>query len=97
MRLIVRPDAETDIASGHEWYEQQREGLGAEFLGEVSSAIEAIQVRPHSFPIIYGKLRRSLVHRFPYGIFFIAESNAIVVVATLHLARDPRWARARAK
>ena len=28
MRLVVRPDAESDIDSGYDRYEQQRDGLG---------------------------------------------------------------------
>jgi hypothetical protein len=41
LRLIVRPDAEADIAAGYDWYEEQREGLGREFVAEVSSTIAA--------------------------------------------------------
>ena len=95
MRLIIRSDAEADITSGRDWYEQQRDGLGTEFLEEISSTIAAVQLEPLRFPVVYRKLRRALVHRFPYGVFFIAGTDAIVVVAAIHLARDPRRVRGR--
>lgn len=41
MRLILRSDAETDIASRYEWYEHPREAPGAEFVEEISSTIDA--------------------------------------------------------
>lgn len=90
MQLIIRPDAEVDIAAGYDWYEHERDGLGAEFMEEISSIIAVIQSEPLRFPVIYGKLRRALVHRFPYGVFFISQTDAIVVVAAMHLARHPR-------
>lgn len=97
MRLIVRPDAEADIAAAYDWYEEQREGLGREFLAEVSVAIDALQSEPLRFPAILRTLRRALVHRFPYGVFFVARADTIVVVATMHLARNPRRVHRRAK
>jgi len=97
LRLIVRPDAEADIAAAYDWYEEQREGLGREFLEEVSVAIDAVQAEPLRFPAIFRTLRRALVHRFPYGIFFVARTEAIIVVAAMHLARNPRRIHRRAK
>jgi toxin ParE1/3/4 len=97
LRLIVRPDAEADIAAGYDWYEEQREGLGREFVEEVSTTITAVQAEPMRFPATFRKLRRALVHRFPYGVFFIARSDAIIVMAAMHLARDPRRVHRRAK
>jgi hypothetical protein len=41
LRLIIRPDAEADIAAAYDWYEEQREGLGKEFLEEISNTIAA--------------------------------------------------------
>ena len=65
MRLIVRPDAEADIAAAYDWYEEQREGLGREFLEEISVTIETVGADPKRFPAVFRTLRRALVHRFP--------------------------------
>jgi toxin ParE1/3/4 len=63
LRLIVRKDAEADIAAAYDWYEQQRVGLGTEFLQEVSATIEAVHSMPLRFPTTFRSLRRALVHR----------------------------------
>lgn len=96
MRLIVRRDAEADIAAGHGWYEEQREGLGAEFVEEISATIDAIEEEPLRFPKTFRDLRRALVRRFPYGVFFMVGPQTIVVVAVMHLARNPRRIHRRA-
>jgi hypothetical protein len=75
LHLIVRPDAEADIAAAHDWYEEQREGLGKEFVEEVSAAIAAVQSDPLRFPATFRTLRRALVHRFPYGVIFVARAT----------------------
>jgi plasmid stabilization system protein ParE len=97
LRLIVRPDAEVDIAAGYDWYEEQRDGLGREFLEEISNTIVAVHSEPLRFPATFRTLRRALVHRFPYGIFFVARASTVVVVAAMHLARDPRRVHRRAR
>lgn len=83
MRLIIRTDAEADIAQAHDWYERQRVGLGAEFLEEISATIEAVHSAPLRFPATFRALRRALVHRFPCAIFFVVRSDAVIVVAGL--------------
>lgn len=97
MRLIVRKDAEADIAAGYAWYEQRREGLGREFLEEITNTVASVHARPLRFPAVSRILRRATVHRFPYGIFFVVRADTISVVAAMRLARDPRRVHRRAK
>jgi plasmid stabilization system protein ParE len=41
-------------------------------------------------------MRRALLRRFPYGIFFEIERAEIMIYAVFHGARDPkRWRRRR--
>lgn len=42
MKLIVRPEAEADLLQAFSSYEDQRSGLGLEFLEEVSQCQQAI-------------------------------------------------------
>lgn len=97
MQLIIRPDAETDIAEGYEWYESQRPGLGAGFVAEVSAAIAAIQEMPLRFPLAVRRTHRAMLHRFPYGLFFVVNENCIIVVAVMRMTRNPRRIRHRAE
>lgn len=38
----------------------------------------------------YIELHRSLLRRFPYGVFFTADEQVVRVVACLHVRRDPK-------
>ena len=94
MRMHLRPEAETDIEEAARWYEQQRGGLGDEFLDEVSMTLAAISDNPRLYPVVHKDARRALIHRFPFGIYYRVEETAIIVIAIMHGSRHPkRWQR----
>jgi plasmid stabilization system protein ParE len=72
MRLILRPAAAADIEDAVSWYEQQRRGLGLEFLEAVDGALQAIAQNPRLASIVQRNTRRMLLSRFPYGIYYRA-------------------------
>lgn len=79
----------TDAAS---WYESQRLGLGHEFLDELVKALTRIADQPRSYPRVYKEVRRILMRRFPFGVYFLDESIRLIVIAVMHASRNPkRW------
>ena len=89
-RLVVRSAAEADIAQVALWYEQRAPGLGADFLRAVDVALAEIARMPERFPIVHQTCRRTLLRRFPYGVYFVPTAELISVVACMHARRDPR-------
>jgi plasmid stabilization system protein ParE len=96
-KLIVRSEAETDIAEAALWYEGQEAGLGEELLSEIRAAIFRAMENPKLHPQLrrQPEVRRILTKRFPYRVFYITRSNAIAVFAVLHAARHDRHWRKR--
>lgn len=91
-KLILRQEAERDLAEARKWYNEMVPGLGSDFLAVVERALESIQENPARFPIIHREVRRALLSRFPYGIFFFLEKERVVVLGVIHTARDPaKW------
>ncbi len=88
--LIVGPAAEADLQSAFEWYERQRRGLGLEFLIAIDDAYRAISQRPESFPLVLHRMRRAIINRFPYFVFYSADASLVTVHAVLHHKRHPR-------
>ncbi len=92
MKIILRTGAETDISEAYHWYEERVTGLGAEFFLALDSTLDSIQENPDRFPILYQGVRRALLQRFPYGVFFIHSREIISVLAVMHTARNPaKW------
>ncbi len=94
--LRVRPEAEQDMFEAALWYEGERAGLGARFLDSVRRVFLRIQEAPEQFPVVAEDIRRALVGRFPFGVFFFAESETSTVIAVTHLHRHPSsWEQRR--
>ena len=86
----LREEADGDLAAAASWYEQQRAGLGHEFLDEALSAFRLIAEQPLIYPITHRNTRRALMPRFPFGIYYRVERSHIVVLAVMHGSRHPR-------
>lgn len=90
MNLVIRPEAEADLAEAYAWYEVKKAGLGSQFNDSVQTALSFISEHPRAFPRVHRQVRRALIRRFPYAIFFTAKDEQVTVVAVLHARRDPR-------
>lgn len=88
--LILRPEAEAELAEAFDWYEAGAPGLGSEFLSCVDTAFDAILRNPRQFPAVHKIVRRALTRRFPYEVFFIEEQKRIVVLSVFHAKRNPK-------
>lgn len=96
LEVRLRPEAESDLTEAAIWYEEQLLGLGDQFLDEVLAMFSSVAETPLLYPVIHRNTRRALIHRFPFGIFYIVESNSIVVLAVMHGSRHPRRWKTRA-
>lgn len=95
-RLRLTPEAELDLDEAHLWYHRQAPRLAANFLARVDACLASMQRHPEAFAFVDPNMRRTLVRRFPYAIFYEVEATEIVVYAIFHGARDPRaWKRRR--
>jgi plasmid stabilization system protein ParE len=88
-RLIAEPRADRDIGAAFSWYENERPGLGGGFLDELRATYDRIVQGPMHHQELRAGIRRALVRRFPYAVYFAVEVDTIIVVAVLHASRDP--------
>ncbi len=94
--LSVRPRAERQTQNAVQWYEKESQGLGTAFLKVVEQALQSVVENPLRFPVVYRDVRRALLKRFPYGLFFRVGADRITVISVIHLSRDPiHWQRRR--
>lgn len=87
--LRVRPEAEIDALEAALWYEGERIGLGGEFLVAVREVFGHVANLPNRFPIVFDNVRRAMLRRFPFGVFFVVEEDEPTVIAIMHLHRAP--------
>ena len=93
-RLVSEPQADLDIEAVFGWYEKEQPGLGIEFLDELRATYDRIVAGPFKYQHLRSGIRRALLRRFPYAVYFAVEQTVIVVLTVLHASRDPaEWQR----
>jgi plasmid stabilization system protein ParE len=97
MLIRFTPDADADLAEARQWYAHQREDLDLEFMECIDDALSRIVRSPHLYPIVYRTLRRAVVRRFPFAVFYEVAADEIHVTAVFHSRRDPETWKSRVK
>lgn len=93
-QFVVRPLAEADVQAAFEWYEAKAPGLGHEFLRAVDACYATIERSPELYPVVYRSVRRALMRRFPYAVYYVLTTDAILIAACTHGRQHPRrWQR----
>ena len=95
MNIAFLPAAQDELDDAFSWYEEQAIGLGYAFLDELDQSLSLICSYPQIQPRVHKKLRRCLVNRFPYGIFYGIAEDSIIVVVVAHLKRKPAYWKSR--
>jgi plasmid stabilization system protein ParE len=58
------------------------------------ACLAAVGRNPQAFPVVHEQVRRALLRKFPYVLFYLVEAERIVVLACFHARRDPAdWLR----
>ena len=95
-RLVYRPEAFADVAEAFLWYQAQRAGLGWEFEAALHTTVTLLQQAPELGPVVHRSLRRILLSRFPYAIYYSLTEELLEIRAVLHTRRNPKRWRSRA-
>jgi hypothetical protein len=91
MKVRFLSVADRELADAFTWYEQAQDGLGDALIDEVDRTVHRIARYPESCQVAGDGLRRVLVNRFPYGLWYAVEQDTLVVYAVAHLHRRPRY------
>ena len=92
--VVARPQVEDDITDAAAWYENQRAGLGEEFIDELVTLFDALAINPllncRQHPT--KNIRWRYPKRFPYRVIYevIEDSKIVIIAAVVHAARNDR-------
>ena len=95
MRILILDEAERDLEEGRQFYEAQREGLGAYFLDTLFSDIDSLQLYAGLHRLFFGQYHRLLSKRFPFAVYYTRSEDTVFIHAVLDCRRRPSWIRKR--
>ena len=89
MRIVMLSQAEEDLDQIASYYRGQNERLSSEFEAAVRHTFEQIRFHPLAWAPLTRRIRRCLLHRFPYGIIYRVTEESILILAVVHNQRGP--------
>ena len=94
LRIVFRRAAKTEFEDAAVRYDEQRSGLGEEFIIEIEQAVARAAAAPERYPVVFGDIRRAVARRFPYSVYFRVRRDSMVIIAVFHGRRNPAvWQR----
>jgi toxin ParE1/3/4 len=103
VRIVLHKEARAEFRAATFWYDEQKPGLGEEFVAEVKAVLERISARREFFPLWPNlraskqSIRMAVLDRFPYLIAFQVQPNRVLILAIAHAKRRPLYWIARAR
>jgi plasmid stabilization system protein ParE len=94
--VVFLPEAQADLEDAFQWYESHRPGLGSDLLKSLDEAIDQIQANGSAFAKLHGDVRRVLVRRFLYAVYFRESNDQFLILAVFHARRNPKVWKHRA-
>lgn len=90
--MIIRytERALTEIDLGILWYEEQKRGLGSDFLDCVEVAVQNISLNPQIYQKRYSNFRGCPIRRFPFSIFYTIEDVEIIIHSVFDNRQNPQ-------
>lgn len=86
--IVIHTEARKELDSAIAYYETKTVGLGLDLLSEVEKVILKIQQNPNlGSPYKIAGIRRYVIQRFPYLIFYTELEKVIWIIAIAHSKR----------
>jgi len=89
-KYILSPFAELDLDTIHDWYSLHNDTVFGKFDKAFGDGLKLIASSPYQYPIIHKNIRRAVLKKFPYSIFYRITDERVIVLSVIHHKRSPR-------
>jgi toxin ParE1/3/4 len=79
--VVLRRKARAEFDAAFDWYKRRNAGLGSEFVESVQAVFDRISATPEMYATVYREVRKALVRRFPYSVYYRLRPDRVVVLA----------------
>lgn len=92
IRHRYHPEARAEYQAAVAWYRERSRDAARRLAEAVDGGLLGIRERPLAWPAWRGgPVRRRLLHKFPYSLFFTVNANEVVILAVAHHSRRPGY------
>ncbi len=87
--IVLRSEAEAEFDEAFDWYDGRGTGLGRAFAAAVQSVFNSISTQPLMHAVVLADIRKAVVRRYPYCVYYRPHQDRIEVLSVFHTSRDP--------
>jgi toxin ParE1/3/4 len=91
VKYSFHPEALQEYITAVSYYADTSPRLAESFIKAIETGIESILTYPEAWQIVEEDVRRHLINRFPFGIYYSIESDVIMIYAVMHMSRHPDY------
>ncbi len=96
-KIELSDEAENDFDNSYEYYADESEKVADNFYKQVNSGLETIAKNPQGFQRAFKNVRRYVMKKFPFVIYYRIENMIVQVIAIFHTSRNPKIWKERTK
>jgi toxin ParE1/3/4 len=93
--VTFHEDASAEYEAAFEWYHLRSEFAASRFADELNRAIGEISDAPSRWPETTRNVRKLLLRRFPFAVFYRNLPSGIQIIAVAHTRRKPGYWKSR--
>jgi len=95
MKHSFHPEALEEYLGAVSYYADISPQLAESFIKAVESGLDEIVTYPEAWQTVEEDVRRHLIRRFPYSIYYCIEGDLIMIYAVMHMSRHPDYWKSR--
>jgi toxin ParE1/3/4 len=88
-KIELSNEAEIDFDKSYEFYTLKSEKNSDNFYKSINSALNKICKSPSVNPKIYKEIRKLVLKKFPFVIYYQIDEMVIRIIAIFHTSRNP--------
>jgi toxin ParE1/3/4 len=93
--LIIKPIVFSDAEEAVLFYNKRVTGLGKRFYNSLLTALTQIQLSPFAYSYIKEPVRRLKIEKFPYKVFYIINTETVIIIGISHAKRSNAFVKRR--
>ena len=91
MRVKYLKLAKMEFDDTIKFYNTQQTNLGKYFQTDIKNSISRIKEFPYAYAETKHKVRRCVIHKFPYNILYSIRNDKILIIAIANQHRKPDY------
>ncbi len=87
--IELSEEAIEDFDNSYNFYYEDSFKVADTFFKQINISFEIIKQNPTSFPVVYKDVRKFVVKKFPFLVYYRITNSVIQVIAIFHSSRNP--------